>query len=413
MKSVMRRTDRLMRKETFVAYGWLGLAVLAPLLSYFARGGLPYLLMVAALVLSASQAQNIRRTIREIQPLFGVATLFVLYAWCSPFYGVTASQAQELAFYFLLGWLSWIALSGASFSDDVGRRFAWASIITIVTLSTLYLVDSALDHPIGRYYAAATGEVFDRHLFNRPITFTGLFTFSLLVGRFLSSRIKLLLAVFMSFAVTTSDCQTAMVALVGIWVFWIMTTGRLARQVAHSVFILAIITLSIAPFVASKLPVDDPSFMAEVPVPSFQHRLHYWQFAGEKTLQAPLFGYGGEASRYFSDLPDRKATYLYYPSGPVEITTGLLGMHPHNGLLQLWLEFGGLGALFGIFMIICCWRHALSSPEKTLLRYRTGLFLLVFIVVNAAWGAWQTDWVATVILSAVFLRKMETLSSTG
>lgn len=67
---------------------------------------------------------------------------------------------------------------------------------------------------------------------------------------------------------------------------------------------------------------------------SFYHRLILWDFASIKILQKPLLGYGAEAGRFIEGGQVYVARY-----------TQLMPSHPHNFILQVWLETGLIGAL--------------------------------------------------------------------
>lgn len=68
-----------------------------------------------------------------------------------------------------------------------------------------------------------------------------------------------------------------------------------------------------------------------------RYRIQIWRVAAERLFEAPLFGWGLEASER---LPDGGEVSL---AGAARVVTG----HPHNVLLQLWLELGLPGLLLG------------------------------------------------------------------
>lgn len=134
---------------------------------------------------------------------------------------------------------------------------------------------------------------------------------------------------------------------------------------------------------------------------SWAHRVLIWNFVSEKIKEAPLFGWGLEASRFFSS----SSTQISSNSQ----TLDLLPLHPHNAFLQLWLE----GGFVGCFLLSCLlWAlvaHSkkvfLSSLERALLG---GTFITIFIPFCLSFGIWQTWWLSTLyflVLLWIFLKK--------
>ena len=79
---------------------------------------------------------------------------------------------------------------------------------------------------------------------------------------------------------------------------------------------------------------------------SVVYRLHIWEFVADKITEKPLLGWGAGASKRLGTdevgtLYDQKFGMLGEP----------IPVHPHNAILQVWLEFGFAGALF-IFLLI-------------------------------------------------------------
>lgn len=79
---------------------------------------------------------------------------------------------------------------------------------------------------------------------------------------------------------------------------------------------------------------------------SIVYRLHIWEFVVDKITEKPLLGWGAGASKRLGTdevgtLYDQKFGALGEP----------IPVHPHNAILQVWLEFGFTGALF-IFLLI-------------------------------------------------------------
>jgi len=77
------------------------------------------------------------------------------------------------------------------------------------------------------------------------------------------------------------------------------------------------------------------------------YRMYVWEFVIERILERPVQGWGLKASKQFGG---EDAEIIIDPN------MGTLGepvpLHPHNGILQVWLELGAIGALSLLFLIL-------------------------------------------------------------
>ena len=118
------------------------------------------------------------------------------------------------------------------------------------------------------------------------------------------------------------------------------------------------------------------------------HRLHIWEFAAGKIGQAPLLGWGMDAARRI-------------PGGDTKLPGGgnVMGVHPHNASLQIWLELGGVGAVLAAAFLALLWCRAGKLATNHERAAATGLLLAGFVVAHLSFGIWQTWWMAALALS--------------
>ena len=101
------------------------------------------------------------------------------------------------------------------------------------------------------------------------------------------------------------------------------------------------------------------------------------------------------------DIPDGQRI-LYAKSG---LDYGkALPLHPHNTILQLWLELGLPGIIMylglGVFIFVSAVNHKRSKFESSMI---IGQFITILVIANLSFGVWQTWWMATLWLSAAFM----------
>lgn len=99
--------------------------------------------------------------------------------------------------------------------------------------------------------------------------------------------------------------------------------------------------------------------------PSALHRLEIWGFVAEHIKQRPVAGWGLDAARR---LPDGHAPVIIHhcdvaerPDG-IALSSEIVPLHPHNGILQVWLELGGIGIVLAFFPLILGIARALRVP---------------------------------------------------
>lgn len=123
------------------------------------------------------------------------------------------------------------------------------------------------------------------------------------------------------------------------------------------------------------------------------HRLIIWSFTRDRITEHPLKGWGMDASRTIPGADEEKLVSLISSQGEARVQNfSLLPLHPHNGVLQLWLELGLPGAMLGAILAWGLCRHAphTSRPPLTLATLATG-----FVLSNLSYGLWQSWWQAS------------------
>ncbi len=140
---------------------------------------------------------------------------------------------------------------------------------------------------------------------------------------------------------------------------------------------------------------------------SINHRIIIWEFVSDRIIDRPLAGYGFNASR---SLPggQRKVELLLAPpkdaSGKIAGPPlgAVLSVHPHNAPLQWWLELGLPGAALGAMLLLLLYGRA-GAYSSRLGRAMACAQITAGACISAlAWGAWQTWWLAGLVLAAWF-----------
>jgi O-antigen ligase len=128
---------------------------------------------------------------------------------------------------------------------------------------------------------------------------------------------------------------------------------------------------------------------------SIAHRLEIWHFVAEAIAEHPVAGWGLNSSR---DLP----------GGINEVAPGArkLPLHPHNAMLQWWLELGAVGAALATLLVVLALYGAVRLGDGTDRRVNAAAIATVcsgFVVALVGYGIWQAWWMAALWLAAAFM----------
>jgi exopolysaccharide production protein ExoQ len=143
--------------------------------------------------------------------------------------------------------------------------------------------------------------------------------------------------------------------------------------------------------------------------PSALHRLEIWSFVAEHIKQRPIAGWGLDAARR---LPGGTARLLIHHCDAAEQPDGIalwsqtLPLHPHNAILQVWLELGGIGVALGFGPLIFWISRAFRVPTwRTRLAQATiaGTAAAAVSVGLVSFGIWQEWFLSGLFIAAAFV----------
>ena len=137
---------------------------------------------------------------------------------------------------------------------------------------------------------------------------------------------------------------------------------------------------------------------------SSQHRLVIWQTTVKHISARPLLGSGFDTARAFYG-PDEKVSFSFGGQGDDKKWSNRfepIPLHPHNGVLQVWLELGVLGAAVlagGLFFLVQRLAEVGNNFQRSLI---FGSFITGLIIFSVSYGAWQSWWMGAVWLMIAF-----------
>lgn len=136
--------------------------------------------------------------------------------------------------------------------------------------------------------------------------------------------------------------------------------------------------------------IQDNPALAEA---SVLQRLEAWALLSRFIEERPLFGHGLEVTRELVFPDDR--VFIGESSDTI--------LHPHNFVIQIWLETGAAGiALAGTFIAALIGKISARTREERLLLFP--LLVATLAVMFVGWGLWQGWWIGFAAFLAFLCR---------
>ena len=297
---------------------------------------------------------------------FNTWTLLVLVGAISALWSITPEQLTERAV--KLG-LFLVLLTGlihlVSRWTDEDRRYiaevglkAWwvALVIAVVVLLAEDELKAAIIKEASSEHTTYIRQVW-RPVFKNAIVILVITAIPLL-GRDLSTTRQRIGFVFalsgLLVAILLAGSASALVGLaLGLAVWWFYS--RFAKTMMKVLAIGLPLVILAMPVVTYPLATNPGPIVRGIPhfPDSFIHRLVIWDFTLERVAERPLLGWGLDSSRAIPGGKELRTTHYVVPwsDRPVTHPNQKLPLHPHNAVLQIWLELGLAGVLVFMFAV--------------------------------------------------------------
>ncbi len=123
------------------------------------------------------------------------------------------------------------------------------------------------------------------------------------------------------------------------------------------------------------------------------HRRVIWSFSKEKILEKPFFGHGIFSSRIIGDQ--------YKIINNENKMLPAIPLHPHNSILQLWLELGVIGIiLFYTFLYqIINKIYKIRKINRQYAAFSLVSLFQIFLIGQFSYGFWQIWWISVIFFN--------------
>ena len=335
----------------------------------------------------------------------------IIWSGLSSIWSIDGLHSLSAAFRLLLAATTLIILVDAAlrlgFSDkDVFLKWmAYGAIIgvavTLIYIATIYF------HTI--WIQKTKMEDYELNALNRSASVIAIFlwpwTFAILktLGRYSATLFVTASSVTLVLLAPSAPLLAVVSAAALFSIAWHFPL--LGKVTLTSMYLFSIL---IVPYLGILVPRAVPILSDYLPSPTAMvHRLMIWQFTAESILQKPLLGWGLNTARIL-------------PGGEQEITIGtaqegtaILGqalpLHPHNAVIQIWLELGLVGLiLFSALFFVLVMTIPTRRTERPAGAIYASVLTAGLVVSQLGFGFWQGWWLATLGIAAVL-----TIASAG
>lgn len=126
-------------------------------------------------------------------------------------------------------------------------------------------------------------------------------------------------------------------------------------------------------------------------------RAEIWDLVAKTSLSSPIFGHGIDSARYLGNI------VVHGGNSP-----SIVYLHPHNMILQLWLDLGSSGVLIIFGLLLLGWRFMNNISTNFHAPILGGLTMLtVFsVVTHSLWQTWSLSLI-TIFLTIIATLKLE------
>lgn len=413
------RTIGLRFRESHVlaATGFLILPV-----AIFVPRALAVLFSASSLTVFVLAALN-RRWPDVRAPFLLALAAFFLWGLLSASWSITPGESARTAVSLgatLLGGFVLVRAAGAL--DAAGKASVERALIAGGLFGyVLLFIDLATSAPIimnkvftlmNRPFMAPEAAIF---FFNPGLAIASLFAWPWLLSVWKRAPLLAVAAVagvMLIFGLGDADAPGAGLALGGVVFLATLVCPRAMVWAAAATVGIGVIAAPLLP----KALLPSVELVREAPYlsNSAYHRLGIWQIVVQHVDKAPILGHGFDASRALYDEATKEERTFYDKEGRRRWVSQYepIPLHPHNAVLQVWLELGGVGALLGLAIllsvILAIDRRGLSRLDRAV---ALGTFVTAIFIASISFGIWQSWWLCGLwligALTAAIMRRQE------
>ena len=390
VKETKTRAERRARWSALAEQTGSGILFLAlPIITFLATRSAPLMLVLATVSMGfATIAGGRFHRFREIlaragkSPLAAVLAVFVVFMLASVLWSPDAMLSLKTALRTVSGF-GLVVVAGAAFVTMAPARRVSLLTIGVPVGAALCLVQLHAGFSIRGLFG---GNDYD-YAINRAVMTQSLLVWPLAAWWFCHGRRLLALALIAVVAVTAFSSDSGAAALSMIVGMLALVVAALWRRLALGATIsVVLVTALMAPWLARSAYASLPAWFHQGLAGSHSaERTVAWNDFAQAVFVHFWSGWGMNASR---------ALPLSSISDPSR-TISQVWWHPHNALLQVWVEFGFAGAALVAAATLLGVRVIAALPQRVF-PFAIAAFSGAYAASSISHGAWEHWWHALV-----------------
>jgi len=410
------------RKSGSARTGWVlgGTAILLMPIALFAPKGVAVLFVIAATLVFVMtfDAGRIRSILK--QPISRLLAAFIVFAVISATWSIAPASSLRSALTLGLAFFS-----GLYLIDTMGRLgkadrdLVFSGIIVGGVLGlSLIAFEHSTNGLLTRLILAAKGRDANPATNFMPALNSGMSVLALyawpwalvLKSRF-GAAVMVLGLLVCGGLIFLSNADTPVLALLAGFVIAVLSLP--SKKGVLAIFaVIAGVGIAAAPLLPGALPDPHTEARAYSKLShSGVHRLVIWRTAAEHIAKSPVLGIGMNGTRFLYNSSDR--IIQKYATDDPAMTWGNyaepIPLHTHNGILQIWLELGGIGALlFAAVLLMVLWRLRQGGHDAITTAARLGMLVSGIVIFSLSFGPWQGWWQSAIWLSIAMMSATKT-----
>lgn len=358
----------------------------------------PLAIALAAAVLAVTLLRDRRAALpaRAVGLLFAgfLGYVAALHLPTAPGADGPAEAAEKLGMLAVVLWLAAAAWTRVAAGARLDRVALWA-LAGLAVGSLFVLVELGFDSPLHRLSDGLGPDVrVDSARYNRPAV--ALLLFGLPLAGLLARRIgraPAIAAVILGLApVLCSDSAAGWVAAAAAAVVYLAARWRPGTVLAVGGALTLAMVVAAPPILSTAYRIATEN---EIRMPlSFADRLEIWDHAADAVAEAPLLGHGLGSVRYLPLTDEQRARYRFHKAPST---------HAHNNALQVWVEFGAVGAAAALALlgIAAAAIRRMDRPGQATALATTAALLVIGML---SFGLWQETWLGVIGVTVALVR---------
>ena len=379
--------------------------LLLPLTFFFPRISVPLLIFMTILTIFITWKQCVSFSVQTFlnkNILLYVLPFMLFFVWSAISCLWSPYPLQSLNS--LLAFLGLIAMSIAyilvffKLEPKVQKQLIYALLIGSFITAIIMLTDSFASSPWSAYKSFIKEKLYAKVAMSLSVTG--------LLGRHYIKKLpyKIVFTIPVAIALLYSDCDAAILAyFAGLLLYILASIPKLQKPIKILTPTLISICFLLLPFMLSKSGMDRELILnwnkaGVITHYSTLHRLVILSDTAKTIEQKPFVGHGYNTAKFDKVNGGEK---IFTIVGKDEPNHSLYdfeykAVHPHNFIMQLWLELGFIGIILWLIATLML----VSTMTKNLNRYRLpfSVFLSAHIHLLVSIGLWQSWWWALIAI---------------